>query len=85
MIWQGQPTTLNFGNTFRYNISVNDARKNTYAGILISGHSYGNQVYNNTVYLDANGRGDPAGIRVLNDGDPSVAYDGGNARCARAS
>ncbi|RDV16717.1 T9SS C-terminal target domain-containing protein [Pontibacter diazotrophicus] len=65
--YRGAPTMKNI--TIRYNISENDGRKNSYAGILFwsSGSSGGIQdveVYNNTVYLTPSG-GSPSAIRLF--------------------
>ncbi|HEY0009504.1 MAG TPA: hypothetical protein VGB55_12320, partial [Tepidisphaeraceae bacterium] len=64
----------NSGNVVRYNISQNDARKLSYAGIMIAGVGTTNvDVYNNTVYLDrAGGNASASGIGILNiGGSPS--------------
>jgi len=44
------------GNTVRYNISENDARRNYYGGIVVYGPENDADIYNNTVYVSpANG------------------------------
>ena len=47
-------------NTVRYNISVDDARKNTYGGVFVGGGVSGAAVYNNTVSVSQ-----PAGGAVV--------------------
>ncbi|WP_162053289.1 right-handed parallel beta-helix repeat-containing protein [Pontibacter pamirensis] len=67
--YRGAPPLKNV--TIRYNISENDGRKNSYAGILFwsSGSSGGIQdveVYNNTVYLTPSS-GWPSAIRLFGE------------------
>ncbi len=41
-----------FGNTIRFNVSENDARVNTYAGITVYLGVYNAEIYNNTVFME---------------------------------
>ncbi|TAF44280.1 MAG: T9SS C-terminal target domain-containing protein [Sphingobacteriales bacterium] len=62
-------TTMN-NNTCRYNISENDGRKNSFAGIELfaaPGHSISNTyIYNNTIFVSPASTGSPSAIVVLN-------------------
>lgn len=53
----------------RYNISENDARKNSFGSILVwshgsSGAMTGTDIYNNTIYTSPSAKGSPAGVWV---------------------
>lgn len=64
-------------NTVRYNISENDARKNTAAGAIEAWGSVTNtQVYNNTVYITPNAYGTPHAVSIGNWGIPTQAVNG---------
>ena len=58
------------GNVVRYNISQNDGRKNSYAGIEVWGRTIDADVYNNTVFISPPPSGSPSAIRVWNRGIP---------------
>ena len=51
------------GNTIRYNISHNDGKKNTYAGIRFGGNIYNSSVHHNTVYVGPVTNGSPTAFR----------------------
>lgn len=70
------------GNIIRYNISQNDARKNSYGAITLyafdGSHRVTNsEIYNNTTYVDANNlvNGRPSAVNVLTEN-----YSGINIR-----
>ena len=70
LVEYGSPNEFT-GNIIRYNISQNDGRKNDYGGIALyaydASHKVKNsEVYNNTVYVDANGlvNGQPSAIGI---------------------
>jgi hypothetical protein len=70
------------GNVIRYNISQNDSRKNSYGAIVLYAvdglHRVNNsEIYNNTVYLDANNmvNGRPSAVDILTQN-----YSGVNIR-----
>jgi hypothetical protein len=50
------------GNTIRYNISYNDGRKNSYAGIEVWGACENANIYNNTVMTSASPQSKPAAL-----------------------
>lgn len=56
------------GNVVRYNISQNDGRKNSYAGIEVWGRTIDADVYNNTVFVSPPPSGSPSAVRVWNSG-----------------
>ncbi len=56
------------GNTIRYNISENDARKNSNGAIVIFGRTVGAEIYNNTVFVKPSVTGSPLGIFIHNSG-----------------
>lgn len=57
-------------NTVRYNISVNDGRKNSYGGIHVWGDVQNSFIYNNTVYMMSSKTGKPRGIVVRQNDEP---------------
>ncbi len=57
-------------NVVRYNISQNDGRKNSYAGIEVWGRTIDADIYNNTVFVSPALSGRPSAIRVWNAGAP---------------
>lgn len=64
-------------NTIRYNISENDARKNTAAGAIEAWGSVTNtQVYNNTVYITPNAYGTPNAVTIANWGITNQSANG---------
>lgn len=53
------------GNTVRFNISQNDARKNSYGSISAYSNANSDAIYNNTVYLSPSANGaTPAGMKI---------------------
>lgn len=58
------------GNVIRYNISENDGRKGSYAGILVGGGStvQNNRFHNNTLYISPAPSGMPAAFKNLGVG-----------------
>ena len=55
-------------NVVRFNISQNDGRANSYAGIEVWGRVLDAEIYNNTVYVSAASSGSPRAVRVWNAG-----------------
>jgi hypothetical protein len=53
-----------FGNTVRFNISENDARRNDYGAITVYLGVYDSQIYNNTVYLSSRPGTGYAGLQL---------------------
>jgi hypothetical protein len=55
-------------NVIRYNISQNDARRNTYGGIMVWSKApleiSNSHIYNNTIYISPSATGNVCGIRV---------------------
>lgn len=71
LVEYGSPNEFT-GNVIRYNISQNDARKNSYGAIALyaidNSHPVTNsEIYNNTVYVDANNMtgGRPSAVNIL--------------------
>ncbi|HEV3485582.1 MAG TPA: right-handed parallel beta-helix repeat-containing protein, partial [Vicinamibacterales bacterium] len=64
------------GNVIRYNISENDARRNSYGAIEVWGRTLDTDVYNNTVFLSPSLTGTPRAIRVWNAGIPDRDVSG---------
>src|SRR3954465_9858311 len=60
------------GNVVRFNISQNDGRRNSYAGIEVWGRVVSAEIYNNTVYVSAAASGSPRPLRVWNAGVPTL-------------
>ena len=56
------------GNIVRFNISQNDGRANSYAGIEIWGRVLSAEIYNNTVYVSPAASGSPSAVRIWNAG-----------------
>ena len=54
------------GNTIRYNISENDARKNSAAGIVVYGRTINSEIYNNSVFVTPSTTGTPRALHVHN-------------------
>ena len=57
-------------NVVRFNVSENDGRKNSYAGIDLWGRVADSQIYHNTVFAKASSSGTPKALRIFNDGIP---------------
>lgn len=57
----GKPASKNI---VRYNVSQNDARKNSYGGVEMFGAVEGTEVFNNTVFVNASANGIPVPVRV---------------------
>jgi hypothetical protein len=68
MIAHAPANDSHFGNTFRYNISQNDGRRNSYASIEIWGRTRATEIYNNTIFLAPASSGAPRAVRVGNAG-----------------
>jgi hypothetical protein len=64
------PNDTHRGNIVRYNVSQNDGRKNSYAGIEVWGRTIDADVYNNTVFVSPSTGGTPSAVRVWNAGVP---------------
>jgi Right handed beta helix region len=64
------------GNVVRYNISQNDGRKNSYAGIEVWGRTIDTDIYNNTVFVSPAVSGTPSAVRVWNSGIPDRRVSG---------
>jgi hypothetical protein len=56
------------GNVVRDNVSQNDGRANSYAGIEVWGHVTAAEIYNNTIFMAAAPSGTPRAVRVWNAG-----------------
>ncbi len=54
------------GNTIRYNVSENDGRKNSAAGIVVYGRTINSEIYNNSVYITPSATGTPRALHVHN-------------------
>ncbi len=52
------------GNTIRFNISQNDARKNSYGAIELYGNVSGDSIYNNTVYITPSNGAKPSSFEA---------------------
>lgn len=91
LLWQRGPVASG-GNIVRYNISENDARKNGYGAITVSGASPGTLVHHNTVFTTGGAAQSPAAVAlfdapsgyrfrnnlfVVRDGIPLVLASGG--------
>ena len=68
-----------YGNVVRYNLSVNDGRRNSYGGIHLwstgaSGGITGTTFYGNTVYMTNSTDGNPAGIDCSSEGIRSIYF-----------
>jgi hypothetical protein len=62
------------GNTVRYNISENDARKNNYGSISVVGPVDNAEVYNDTIYLSPASSGSPTCVAFYNWTGSSVHF-----------
>ncbi len=82
------------GNVVRYNLSVNDGRRNRYGGIHLwstgaNGGITDATFYENTVYTTKSADGNPAGIDCSSDGVRNIRfcnnrfYTDGKADCVR--
>lgn len=78
LVEYGSPNEFT-GNTIRYNVSQNDARKNSYGAIILyavdASHVVKNSdVYNNTIYVDANNLvdGKPSALNILSQNFSNV-------------
>ena len=60
-------------NTVRYNISVDDARKNTYGGVFAGGNLAAASVYNNTVVISPTPGATVAAAKVMAGADVLLA------------
>ena len=63
--------TNHSGNTVRYNVSENDARKNSAAAIVVWGRTIGAEIYNNSVYLTPSTTGALVALKVHNASIPT--------------
>ncbi|MDZ7959636.1 MAG: right-handed parallel beta-helix repeat-containing protein [Aulosira sp. DedQUE10] len=66
LLSQGADNLNHTGNTIRYNISQNDARKLNYGGIHIFGQVRNAEIYNNTVFMEAGSIGSPSTVLIYN-------------------
>ncbi len=81
LLAQSPNNTNHTGNTIRYNISENDARKNpAYGAIQLYGKILNANIYNNTVYITPNSSGKPSAIVMSNWGIESEDVSGINVR-----
>jgi Right handed beta helix region len=55
-------------NVIRYNISENDARRNSYGAIEVWGRTVDTDIYNNTIFVTASTTGTPRAVRIWNAG-----------------
>jgi hypothetical protein len=62
------------GNTIRYNISENDARKNSYGTITVADPVDSAEIYNNTIYLSPAANGSPTCVEFYNWTGSSVHF-----------
>jgi hypothetical protein len=58
---KGDPTA---NNIVRYNVSVNDGRKNSYGALFLFGGIDKLDVYNNTILIDRSGIGSPVDVKI---------------------
>ena len=72
LLGHGVNNTNHTGNIVRYNISENDARKNSSGAIAVWGKVRNAQIYSNSVYLSAAPSGSPRGIFLYNSGVTSM-------------
>ena len=63
-------------NVIRFNISQNDGRANSYAGIELWGRVLSAEIYNNTVFVSAAAAGTPRAVRIWNAGAPDRFVSG---------
>ena len=63
LMYSNKSNTAFTNNVIRYNISHNDGRKNTYAGIRFGGRIYNSSVHHNTVYVGPVINGAPTAFR----------------------
>src|SRR5213079_1876353 len=68
LLAQSSPADTHRNNVVRDNISQNDGRANSYAGIEVWGHVTAAEIYNNTVFMSAPPAGTPRAVRVWNAG-----------------
>jgi hypothetical protein len=68
LLAQSLATDVHRGNVVRYNISQNDGRANSYAGIEVWGRVMSAEIYNNTVFVSPAASGAPRAVRVWNAG-----------------
>lgn len=61
-------TAAHIGNIVRFNVSENDGRKNSYAGIELWGRITDARIHNNTVRMSPAAVGRPVAVRVWNAG-----------------
>ena len=67
------------GNVVRYNLSVNDGRKNSYGGIHLwstgaNGGIMDTYFYANAIYMSESTGGDPAGVDCSSDGIRNIRF-----------
>ena len=68
-----------YGNTLRYNLSVNDGRRNSYGGIHLwstgaSGGITGTTFYANTIYMAESTDGNPPVVDCTSDGIRNIRF-----------
>ena len=68
LLAQSLTTNDHARNVVRFNISQNDGRANSYAGIEVWGRVVSAEIYNNTVFVSPAASGSPRAIRVWNAG-----------------
>ncbi|HVL66179.1 MAG TPA: right-handed parallel beta-helix repeat-containing protein [Vicinamibacterales bacterium] len=61
-------TAAHRGNIVRFNLSENDGRRNSYAGIELWGRIEGTRIHHNTVRVSPAASGRPSAVRVWNGG-----------------
>jgi hypothetical protein len=62
MLAQYPSARPSLNNIIRYNVSLNDGRKNSYGAIHLFGVFGRTEIHSNNIYLDSTERGRPAGI-----------------------
>jgi hypothetical protein len=66
LLAQGPNNPNHTGNIVRYNISENDARKNSVGAISVWGRIQNADIYNNTIFLKSTSSGTPRGVFLHN-------------------
>ncbi len=60
----------NDGNIVRYNVSINDGRKNNYQGVNVWGNVTNASIYNNTILISSSQSSKPYGILIHQNTSP---------------
>ena len=68
------------GNVVRFNVSQNDGRANSYAGIELWGRIVSADIYNTTVYVSPAAAGAPRAVRIWNAGVTNLFVSGVHLR-----